>query len=218
MVICPIFGCSNHQRNQEEHGIQLLRFPKEKVLQDKWILLCKRADTLSVSNARVCSKHFDESDYERDLKSELLNITPKRKKLKPDAVPHLFLPIATTTFSSSGQDKVECMSDHGRQKRAEKRDHRRQADELLKISVFHYDRNSDGNLEIEPESEAGSPLDGIDERPQEELFLLAENKSLREENELLRQQLNEAKSDILRLNEFARILEKKFTVSQQQSS
>ncbi|KAF6212640.1 hypothetical protein GE061_013166 [Apolygus lucorum] len=91
-----------------------------------------------------------------------------------------------------------------------------------KSAYFSPDTKAKGKFyfitnEMNPEIEAGSPLDAIDERPQEELFLLAENKSLREENELLRQQLNEAKSEILRLKEFARILEKKFTVSQQQS-
>ena len=39
--------------------------------------------------SRLCSKHFTEDCYERDLKSELLGIK-KQVKLKRDAVPTLF--------------------------------------------------------------------------------------------------------------------------------
>ena len=39
---------------------------------------------------RVCSLHFSDSCYERDLRNELLGI-PVRKRLLPDAVPTQFV-------------------------------------------------------------------------------------------------------------------------------
>lgn len=41
-------------------------------------------------SARVCSSHFGEADYERDLANELLNL-PVRKILRDEAVPTLNL-------------------------------------------------------------------------------------------------------------------------------
>lgn len=94
MVCCAIAGCTHHTRHQKELGFTFHRFPKNKELRLKWIHACKRADSFSVNEARVCSEHFDDSDYLRDLKSELLNL-PAKRVLKPDAVPHLNLPVSS---------------------------------------------------------------------------------------------------------------------------
>lgn len=40
----------------------------------------------------MCSDHFKEDDFVRDLKAELLGYTPKFRRLKPEAVPSLRLP------------------------------------------------------------------------------------------------------------------------------
>lgn len=43
-----------------------------------------------VKNKFVCGKHFKPSDYERDLKNELLGLPPRHNMLKKDSVPSVF--------------------------------------------------------------------------------------------------------------------------------
>jgi len=58
-----------------------------------WKVKCCRQDTVNVNEARICSDHFTESDFERDMMSELMGLNYPRK-LKPEAVPSLYLPNA----------------------------------------------------------------------------------------------------------------------------
>ncbi|XP_046994485.1 uncharacterized protein LOC124606543 [Schistocerca americana] len=67
---CAVAECSNSGRKTE--GVIYHRFPKNVELQRKWIARCKREDKINVNNARVCSEHFCESDYKRDLQNELI--------------------------------------------------------------------------------------------------------------------------------------------------
>ena len=62
------------------------RFPKDISHQKIWIELCKRQDKVNPTTARMCSLHFNDSDFERDLRNELLNL-PVRKLLKPNSIP-----------------------------------------------------------------------------------------------------------------------------------
>ncbi|XP_049795243.1 zinc finger protein 3 homolog isoform X1 [Schistocerca nitens] len=119
MVCCAIAGCTNHSRQVNQLGIKFHIFPKKSETKQKWINACKRADSFSVENARVCSIHFIDSDYERDLKSELLNI-PSKRKLKTDAVPTLNLPSsgAGIGFSNERNDEGDV--------RAQKRSYRQE--------------------------------------------------------------------------------------------
>lgn len=59
---------------------------------------------------RICSIHFNDDDYERDLKSELLKI-PARKILKKDAVPSVNLPKPSFSAgpSTSGMKRARKM-------------------------------------------------------------------------------------------------------------
>ena len=52
----------------------------------KYRHICTVLQGIRVENMRVCSLHFDDSAYERDLRNELLGL-PTRKKLLSDAVP-----------------------------------------------------------------------------------------------------------------------------------
>lgn len=91
MVICAVNGCGNHSRHIKSKGFSLHTFPRDSKLREKWVKACKRSNRFSPNKARVCSDHFDEQDYERDLMSELLNLVPK-KRLKPNVIPHINLP------------------------------------------------------------------------------------------------------------------------------
>ena len=90
MVICAIFGCSNHPGHGK--GISFYRFPKDPDMSKRWVTICRRKDTFNVKNARICSIHFLTNDYERNLKHELLDYHPTNvRKLKDTAVPTLHL-------------------------------------------------------------------------------------------------------------------------------
>ncbi|XP_047000598.1 THAP domain-containing protein 2-like [Schistocerca americana] len=86
---CAVAECSHSGRKTE--GVIYHRFPKNVELQRKWIARCKREDKINVNNARVCSEHFCESDYKRDLQNELLGL-PTRKLRQVNAVPSLKIP------------------------------------------------------------------------------------------------------------------------------
>ncbi len=67
-------------------GVSYHRFPKDPKLRKVWVLACKRKDYFNEDTARVCENHFLASDFERDLKNELLNLQTK-KILKKGAFP-----------------------------------------------------------------------------------------------------------------------------------
>ena len=73
--VCAVATCPNPK------GLTYHRFPKDENLSKLWKNLCKRRDQINVKNARICELHFEEKDYERDLRNELLN-QPLRKILK----------------------------------------------------------------------------------------------------------------------------------------
>ena len=55
-------------------------------LRRKWIQACRRKDAFDPTKTAICERHFRPSDYERDLRNELLNL-PLRKMLKPGSIP-----------------------------------------------------------------------------------------------------------------------------------
>lgn len=85
---CAVSGCFGN-----ETGVLLHRFPKDEQQRQKWADLCNRRTPVS-AYSRICSVHFKDSDYERNLMYELLGIpVPKNKvKLKDGVLPTLRLP------------------------------------------------------------------------------------------------------------------------------
>lgn len=86
MPCCAVFSCSNHGKKTKGQGIIYHSFPKDVNLRKAWIVKCKRLDKLNVAHARICSNHFNPSDYEDDIRNRLLGLE-ERKKLKPTAIP-----------------------------------------------------------------------------------------------------------------------------------
>ena len=84
MPLCSFRGCKNKQPHHP-------RTPQQLQL---WL------NSLNIhTNAkdfRLCAEHFEESDFERDLKAELLGLNRKRK-LKKDAVPKRKIPRTSTS-------------------------------------------------------------------------------------------------------------------------
>jgi len=90
MSVCAVATCKNNKKNS---NFIFHRFPHELSIRNKWISLCKRGDRLA-KTLYMCSQHFVDSDYTRDLENELLNMEPRKKRfLKGDAVPSQHLPL-----------------------------------------------------------------------------------------------------------------------------
>ncbi len=62
------------------------RFPSDPQLRKAWIVACRRKDPFDPDKVRICERHFLPSDYDRDLRHELLNL-PLRKLLRPGSIP-----------------------------------------------------------------------------------------------------------------------------------
>ena len=63
--------------------------------------LCRRKDAAHYKNGPICSLHFKQSNYQRNLKQKLLKlpINPKTKKLKSTTVSSLNLPAKSSNTS-----------------------------------------------------------------------------------------------------------------------
>ena len=90
--ICAVAIC---QSPQPELGYSYHRFPKDKVIRHAWINACRRKDSFNPDTAKVCSLHFEEEAFERDLRSELMPNEERKKRrakiLKSNAIPVLKL-------------------------------------------------------------------------------------------------------------------------------
>ncbi len=91
MVFCCAFGCNNSDKSRQQHGLSFHRFPKDLTVRKQWVHAL-RLQSLPANfdkTGRVCSAHFTASDFQRDLKAELL-CESSRRKLKEGAVPSVF--------------------------------------------------------------------------------------------------------------------------------
>ncbi len=85
--------CKNHDKATKGKDIRYFTFPKDIRMRKLWVNLMKRGDEFNPKNVRVCSEHFTGSDYERDLRSELMGVAWRgRRVLKEDAVPTINMP------------------------------------------------------------------------------------------------------------------------------
>ncbi|KAK3923436.1 Transposable element P transposase [Frankliniella fusca] len=84
---CAVRSCTSRSGGD---GVVVFHSAGERV-RERWIEKCNQpAEWIPPKQLIVCSRHFDASDYERDLKNELLNL-PVRKILKREAIPSLEL-------------------------------------------------------------------------------------------------------------------------------
>jgi len=116
---CAIPMCKTYSvnRNRKKTAEQVIYhyLPRDPFFKNIWLSLCRK--NANGDHARVCSKHFTEDSYERDLQAELLGVV-RRKRLRPDAVPtlNLFTPTAqpqpsADTVQPVEQNDVEVVSD-----------------------------------------------------------------------------------------------------------
>ena len=88
MVWCVAIGCKNSSADRKKRGVSFHRFPKAKGLQKGWVaaLKLKRLPERYAETGYVCSEHFVQSDFKRDLRAELMG-TPLGRTLVEEAVP-----------------------------------------------------------------------------------------------------------------------------------
>lgn len=67
-IICSVSILSNKNIN----FTLIFRFPKDQELQIKWTLKCRRGDSMNPCLSYMCSEHFSDDAYVRNLKAELL--------------------------------------------------------------------------------------------------------------------------------------------------
>ena len=90
MVYCVASGCNNCTGKRKKPGKKLhfFTFPRDKNLRQVWIKLLKRERYDWKEGHKLCSEHFDKSQYEVDPERMAEFGYPNAKaRLKEDAVP-----------------------------------------------------------------------------------------------------------------------------------
>ena len=103
-IPCVGGGCSNTCKD----GVSFFKFPKNQPRRRDWInkVLTTRANWTPSEHSMLCSRQLGEDYFE----PEVLGIN-RRKKLKPTAVPSLFLKKQPSTFeSATGQTSRKRMA------------------------------------------------------------------------------------------------------------
>lgn len=129
---CTVATCTNSLQKTKLEGKSTIyhAFPSDDERRKQWIHRCRRAGSWNPSSCHVCSEHFSEEDYDRDLQHELLGLPP-RKKLKTTAVPHLNL-----------GNLSELVIDSDRQTRRISRENKQTVAELLSLESIISDQNT----------------------------------------------------------------------------
>ena len=91
---------------------------------------CCRKDTFNVESARVCSEHFEDSCFIRNLQNELLGLPKSRRILQDDVLPTKHLSYRSSPVKSPSRGR-----------RAEKRKARVLLDDMLKQTAIDNDIN-----------------------------------------------------------------------------
>ncbi len=90
MVHCIAFGCKNKDESLKQ-GVSFFRLPKDPSRRKVWIQQLKLVNPPKDSdNVRICSEHFSEDCFVRDMQAEW-GFKKRRRTLKDDAVPSKFV-------------------------------------------------------------------------------------------------------------------------------
>lgn len=115
---CSVPFCRNNSnvKNKDGHKWTFFCFPKNPTLQREWLDKCKvkNKNSINVANARICSAHFTNDDYEDLIKSQILGTQPR--KLKDSVVPSLNLSLQK---KESKKTQQECVSLHIKREESE---------------------------------------------------------------------------------------------------
>ncbi|XP_003424159.1 uncharacterized protein LOC100678957 [Nasonia vitripennis] len=89
---CTVAVCNNSYDKTKRAGMNIIyhKFPNNQPYRDIWIRSCRRAGKWNPASCHICSIHFTENDY-KQVPYFVRNVCRTKKRLKPTAVPSLFL-------------------------------------------------------------------------------------------------------------------------------
>lgn len=83
-ITCSVMSCKNNSTTARKMGKPLgfFTFPKDFNVRKEWVNRCNRKENWNPgsNSSRICSDHFQISDFEDLVKARMLNVNPKRLK------------------------------------------------------------------------------------------------------------------------------------------
>lgn len=98
MPQCAVATCRNSHRRTRGRRIRYHRFPQIPEVRSRWVRACGRVPLsngdipFNIQTARICSLHFNNESYEKDIEHLVLGL-PARSRLRRGAVPTLGVPV-----------------------------------------------------------------------------------------------------------------------------
>ncbi|KAJ8679570.1 hypothetical protein QAD02_015357, partial [Eretmocerus hayati] len=96
---CAVATCRNSHRRTRGRRIRYHRFPQIPEVRSRWVQACGRQPLsngdipFNIQTARICSLHFTNDSYEKDMEHLVLGL-PVRSRLRRGAVPTIGVPVA----------------------------------------------------------------------------------------------------------------------------
>ncbi|XP_023319250.1 dendritic arbor reduction protein 1-like isoform X4 [Trichogramma pretiosum] len=98
MPQCAVATCRNSHRRTRGRRIRYHRFPQIPEVRQRWVRACGRPPLsngdipFNIQTARICSLHFTNDSYEKDMEHLVLGL-PVRSRLRRGAVPTIGVPV-----------------------------------------------------------------------------------------------------------------------------
>lgn len=98
MPQCAVATCRNSHRRTRGRRIRYHRFPQIPEVRSRWVRACGRVPLVNgeipfnIQTARICSLHFTNESYEKDMEHLVLGL-PVRSRLRRGAVPTIGVPV-----------------------------------------------------------------------------------------------------------------------------
>lgn len=98
MPQCAVATCRNSHRRTRGRRIRYHRFPQIPEVRSRWVRACGRTPLangdipFNIQTARICSLHFSNDSYEKDMEHLVLGL-PVRSRLRRGAVPTIGVPV-----------------------------------------------------------------------------------------------------------------------------
>ncbi|XP_046744474.1 uncharacterized protein LOC124410274 isoform X4 [Diprion similis] len=99
MPQCAVATCRNSHRRTRGRRIRYHRFPQLPEVRSRWVRACGRVPLsngnapFNIQTARICSLHFTNDSYEKDVEHMVLGL-PARSRLRRGAVPTICVPVS----------------------------------------------------------------------------------------------------------------------------
>lgn len=106
MPVCAVPTCATTHITTDK---TLYRFPKDINYARIWVRCCMKKEYFNTKTAYICSLHFADEAYQRDINHDMLGYSSK-KNLRKDAIPTLQLPslrmFRKSTMESHSSDSL----------------------------------------------------------------------------------------------------------------